>query len=170
MEVKIVKAFTPFTSSVALLVDAQTTGRSIGLPDRFILKLADRRVDESWNPELEEEYQSNISGHGASFKLGKGDSDKVPPWRWLFHAWEMVNASHIKEREAYGHLKEAQASGLVPRFFGTAKIDMIPMAQHPSISHIDGLLIEYIPGRSMARYRPGINISLEEAEIVSQRV
>ncbi|KAG6877437.1 hypothetical protein C0992_009983 [Termitomyces sp. T32_za158] len=168
-EVKIIKAFTPFTCSVALLVDAQTSGRSIGLPDRFILKLAERRAHEWWNPELEEEYQANMRGHGASIELDD-DSSKRLPWMRLSSLWKTFNASHIKEREAYGRLKEAQASGLVPRFFGTAKIDMMSMAQHPSLSHIDGLLIEYIPGRSMARCRPGINITLEEAEIVSQRV
>ncbi|KAG6878969.1 hypothetical protein C0992_006263, partial [Termitomyces sp. T32_za158] len=170
-EVKIIKAFTPFTCSVALLVDTQTSGHSIGLPNRFVLKLADRRAHQWWNPGLEVEYQSNMSGHGASFELDDDDSDEDPlPWTWLFDSWEAFNASYINEREAYGRLKEAQASGLVPRFFGTAKIDMMSMAQHPSLSHIDGLLIEYIPGRSMARFRPGINISLEEAEIVSQRV
>ncbi|KAG6886876.1 hypothetical protein C0992_001878 [Termitomyces sp. T32_za158] len=170
-EVKIVKAFTPFTCSVVLLVDAQTSARSIGLPDRFVLKLADRRAHKLWNPVLEEEYQSNMSGHGPSFKLDNDDSDEDPlPWTQLFDLWETFNDSHIKEREAYGRLKEAQASGLVPRFFGTAKIDMMSMAQHPSLSHIDGLLIEYIPGRSMARFRPGIDITLEEAEIISQRV
>ncbi|KAG6881432.1 hypothetical protein C0993_001489 [Termitomyces sp. T159_Od127] len=47
---------------------------------------------------------------------------------------------------------------------------MMKTASHPSLSHIDGLLLEYIPGRSMARFRPGINITFQEAEIVSQRV
>ncbi|KAG6896709.1 hypothetical protein C0992_006593 [Termitomyces sp. T32_za158] len=84
-----------------------------------------------------------MSGHGASFEIDDDDSDEDPlPWTQLFDLWDTFNASHIKEHEACGRLKEAQASGLVPRFFGTAKIDMMSMAQHPSLSHIDGLLLE----------------------------
>ncbi|KAG6895304.1 hypothetical protein C0992_002013 [Termitomyces sp. T32_za158] len=112
-----------------------------------------------------------MSEHGASFEIEHDDSDEDPlPWTQLFSSWDMFNDLHINEREAYGRLQEAQASGLVPRFFGTAKIDMMSMAKHPSLSHIDGLLLEYIPGRSMARFRPGIDITFEKAEVISQRV
>ncbi|KAG6901027.1 hypothetical protein C0995_002032 [Termitomyces sp. Mi166 len=55
VEVEIVKAFTPFTNSAALLVNAQT-GHSMGFPNRFILKLADRRVYDGWSFEREEDY------------------------------------------------------------------------------------------------------------------
>ncbi|KAG6898495.1 hypothetical protein C0995_009458 [Termitomyces sp. Mi166 len=169
-EVEIVKAFTPFTNSAALLVDAQTSRHSMGLPNRFILKLADRRVHYKWSFEREEDYQSNISQYGPSFELTLGDDDDMLPWMDSFQVWESINSSHLKEREAYRRLREAQASGLIPRFFGTTKIDMMTTASHPSLSHIDGLLLEYIPGRSMARIRPGITISFEEAEIISQRI
>ncbi|KAG6901038.1 hypothetical protein C0995_001678 [Termitomyces sp. Mi166 len=169
-EVEIVKAFTPFTNSATLLVDAQTSGHSMGLPNHFILKLADRRVHDEWSFEVEEDYQSNISQYGPSFELTLGDDEDMLPWMESFEVWESMNSSHLKERKAYCRLTEAQASGLIPRFFGATKINMLTKAPHPSLSHIDGLLLEYIPGCRMAKMRPGITISLEEAEIISQRI
>ncbi|KAG5718191.1 hypothetical protein E4T56_gene18864, partial [Termitomyces sp. T112] len=167
-EVEVIKAFTPFTCSAVLLVRTRTSMHSLGLPDRFILKLADRRVSDVWNFQEEEDYQSNISKHGASFELS--DEEDLLPWMKSFRAWQYYDALHAKEREAYGYLKEAQASGLIPRFFGTTKINMMTTAPHPSLSHINGLLLEYIPGPTMAKIRPGITITFEEAETISQRV
>ncbi|KNZ82039.1 hypothetical protein J132_08384 [Termitomyces sp. J132] len=167
-EVEIIKAFTPFTSSAVLLVHARTSVHNKGLPHRFILKLADRRVSDSWNFQQEEDYQSNISKHGVSFKLR--DDEDMLPWMESFRSWQRYDAAHTKEREAYSYLKEAQTSGLIPRFFGTTKIDMMTTVPHRSLSHINGLLLEYIPGRSMAKMRPGITITFEEAEAISQRV
>ncbi|KAG5348894.1 hypothetical protein C0989_007391 [Termitomyces sp. Mn162] len=140
----------------------------MGLPNRFILKLADRRVSGLWNFQKEEDYQLNISKHEASFELR--DDEEMLPWMYSFESWQGYDATHTKEREAYDYLKEAQMSGLIPRFFGTAKIDMMTTAAHQSLSHINGLLLEYIPGRSMAKIRPGITITFEEAEAISQRV
>ncbi|KAG6901281.1 hypothetical protein C0995_014269 [Termitomyces sp. Mi166 len=152
-EVEIVKAFTPFTNSAALLVDAQT-GHSMGLPNRFILKLADRRVYNKWSFEREENHQSNISKYGASFELRLDDDDDMLSWMDSSGVWELINSSYLSPRD----------------FLGTTKINMLTMASHPSLNHIDGLLLEYISGRSMARIRPGITITFEEAEIISQRV
>ncbi|KAG5730618.1 hypothetical protein E4T56_gene4139 [Termitomyces sp. T112] len=151
-EVQIVKAFTPYTCSAVLLVDASTN----------------RRVSDQWNFREEEDYQSNIGQHGASFELD--EDEDILPWMESFRSWHRYDASHTKEREAYDQLKEAQVSGLVPRFFGTTRIDMMTTALHPSLSHINGLLLEYIPGRLMAKIRPGITITFEEAEVISQRV
>ena len=169
-EVEIVKAFTPFTCSAVLLVDTQTNVYNTGLPNRFILKLADRRVHDRWNLEHEEDYQSLISKHGPSFELEEKEEEDTLPWMELFRWWQRHESSHHKECAAYAHLQEAQVSGLVPRFFGTTKVDMMATASHPSLSHIKGLLLEYIPGRSMAKVRPGITITFEEAEVISQRV
>ncbi|KAG5734902.1 hypothetical protein E4T56_gene13757 [Termitomyces sp. T112] len=167
-EVEIIKAFTPFTCSAVLLVHARTSMHSVGVPDRFILKLADRRVSDVWNFQEEEDYQSNISKRGASFELQ--EEEDLLPWMKSFRSWQSYHALHVKEREAYSYLKEAQASGLIPRFFGTTKINMMTTAPHQSLSHINGLLLEYIPGRLMAKIRPGITITFEEAEAISQRV
>ncbi|KAG5349505.1 hypothetical protein C0989_003364, partial [Termitomyces sp. Mn162] len=116
----------------------------------------------------EEDYQSNISKHGGSFELR--DDEDVLPWMDSFRSWQRYDAAHTKERAAYGYLKKAQTSGLIPRFFGTTKINMMTTAPHRSLSHINGLLLEYIPGRSMAKMRPGITITFDEAEAISQRV
>ncbi|KAG6901039.1 hypothetical protein C0995_001679 [Termitomyces sp. Mi166 len=167
-EVQIVKAFTPFTNSVALLVDAH----SAVLPSRCILKLADRRAYSYWNPHQEEDYQSKIqpqiSRFGTSIKLDP--NEELLPWMYLFQSWERFEVSHFQECEAYRRLVEAQSLGFIPRFFRTAKIEMMDRASHPSLSYISGLLIEYVPRRSMALLRPGINITNEEAEVISQHI
>ncbi|KNZ72400.1 hypothetical protein J132_03492 [Termitomyces sp. J132] len=171
--VRIVKAFTPFTNSVALLVDAQTDGHETNLPSRFFLKLTDRRIYNTWSFDSEKDYQTNIQSRvnksGPSFELDDSEEDYLP-WMDLFYRWKRWDASYHREHEAYRRLPEAQASGLIPRFFGTAKIEMMHRAFHPSLSHINGLLIEYIHGRSMASLRPGINVTIAEAEVISQRI
>ncbi|KAG5726333.1 hypothetical protein E4T56_gene6712 [Termitomyces sp. T112] len=170
--VRIVKAFTPFTNSVALLVDAQTDKHETQLPSRFCLKLTDRRICDTWSFDLEKDYQTNIqsrvSQSGPSFEFD--DSEDYLPWMDLYNTWKRWDASYHREHEAYRRLPEAQASGLIPRFFGTAKIEMMDRASHPSLSHINGLLIEHIHGRSMASLRPGISVTIEEAEVISQRI
>ncbi|KAG6843869.1 hypothetical protein H0H93_016871, partial [Arthromyces matolae] len=83
--------------------------------------------------------------------------------------WEYCVDCHNTEHEAYRRLTEAQHLGLIPRFFGPTYID-IDGGGHPSLSRVDGLLIEYIEGRRMSSLRPGISISIEQAEVVSQHV
>ncbi|KNZ79513.1 hypothetical protein J132_09526 [Termitomyces sp. J132] len=167
-EVQIVKAFTPFTNSVALLVNTCSTI----LPCSFLLKLTDRRAYSYWNPDDEEDYQSKIQSHVSRFgvSIQLDPDEELLPWMYLFQFWERVENSYFKECEAYKRLAEAQTHGLVPRFFGTAKINMLTRSPHPSLNHIRGLMVEYIPGRLMSSLRPGINITIEEAEVISQRI
>ncbi|KAG6817696.1 hypothetical protein H0H93_007063 [Arthromyces matolae] len=171
IQVQIVKAFLPFTSAVVLLVEPQSTQQ---LPSRLILKLADRRVAEYWDSDTEHDYQANIRAHfakdGAENPLDLVEPHLRPTWINHLEDWESVVESHKKEFEAYRRLVEAQHLGLIPRFFGPTCMDIIDGGGHPSLSRLDGLLIEYIEGRRMSSLRPGISITVEEAEIVSQHV
>ncbi|KAG6844205.1 hypothetical protein H0H93_016596, partial [Arthromyces matolae] len=97
------------------------------------------------------------------------ESLERPDWMNHLEAWECQVVCHNRELKAYQHLTEAQDQGLVPRFFGPTCI-VIDEDGHPSLSRMEGLLIEYIEGRRMSSLRPGVNISVDEAEIVSQHV
>ncbi|KAG5350557.1 hypothetical protein C0989_010451 [Termitomyces sp. Mn162] len=50
---------------------------------------------------------------------------------------------------------------MFPDFFG---------AVHPSLDYIDGLLMDYIPSQTMEELKPGVNLSYEDAEKISQKV
>ncbi|KAG6882879.1 hypothetical protein C0993_008800, partial [Termitomyces sp. T159_Od127] len=171
LKVEILKAFTPFTNSVALLVKPESS--VLQLPPCLVLKLADRRVEEDWNFDGEQDYQESIQSHIKTFGTIKSlrKPDEVPPpWWYMLEYWDYYERGLSKEREAYRCLSEAQDLGLVPRFFGSAQLKMDETACHPSLTHINGLLLEHVEGRTMASYQPGINISVEEAEVISQRV
>ncbi|KAG6894859.1 hypothetical protein C0993_010581 [Termitomyces sp. T159_Od127] len=171
MEVQILKAFTPFTNAAALLVKP---GPSVlRLPARFVLKLADRRVSKDWNFDREQDYQESLRSHidtSGTITFPDDHDETDPAWMSMLERWNYFEHGLSNECEAYECLSEAQALGLVPRVFGTAQLKMDESACHSSLTHINGLLLEYIEGRTMASYQPGINLSLEEAEVISQRV
>ncbi|KAH0590085.1 hypothetical protein H2248_000260 [Termitomyces sp. 'cryptogamus'] len=77
MEVQIVKAYTPFTNSVVLLVKAELCVWN--LPSRFILKLADRRVAENWDSDSERDYQASIRSHVEASAIPT-DCEEPHPW------------------------------------------------------------------------------------------
>ncbi|KAG6818220.1 hypothetical protein H0H93_006712, partial [Arthromyces matolae] len=169
-QVQIVKAFLPFTNAVVLLVEPQL---SQNLPPRLILKLADRRLWHAWELNFEHTYQLGAQSHFA--KHGVVKSSDVKPRlrrRWMIHLqhWETCIKNHHREFEAYQWLTEAQHLGLVPRLFGRTSIEMIDGGGHPSLTRLDGLLIEYVEGRPMSSLHPGKSISIEQAEVVSQHV
>ncbi|KAG6809117.1 hypothetical protein H0H93_016102, partial [Arthromyces matolae] len=181
IDVLIVKAFTPFTWSAALLVELQSQDSM--LPSRFVVKLADRRLYHfttmPWTVDVEEDYQSHLLSHTSKFGLGDEfydfsslEDDEYLPWMRHLDRWKQHQILHSKERKAYELLSEAQALGLVPRFFGAAMLSMVTSesAAHSSLTHINALLLEYVPGRLMSSLKPGITITFDEAEAISQRV
>ncbi|KAG5731746.1 hypothetical protein E4T56_gene778 [Termitomyces sp. T112] len=170
LEIQIVKAFTPFTSSVVLLVQAEPT--ALQLPSPFILKVADRRLAPIWDFDRENNYQARLQYHVETFGttiIPKKD-EELPLWIHMLKNWEFYESSHIKEREAYKWFTEAQKLELIPRFYSTAQLRMDESACHQSLTHIKCLLFEYIYGRTMSSFRPGIDLSAEEAEVMSQCV
>ncbi|KNZ72737.1 hypothetical protein J132_01941 [Termitomyces sp. J132] len=134
--------------------------------------IKDRRAHHYWNPDKKEDHQSKIQSHDSRFGVSiKLDPDEeLLPWMYLLQFWEQVEISHFKECKVYRRLAEAQTHGLVPRFFGIAKINMLTKSPHPSLNYIRGLMVEYIPGRPTSSSRPGVNITIEEAEVISQRI
>ncbi|KAG6875504.1 hypothetical protein C0993_008891 [Termitomyces sp. T159_Od127] len=104
----------------------------------------------------------------------KNDDDDVDP-RWVreLRRWSDFDAMHQAEKTAYSYLGDAQERGYVPRFYGAVRIDMSsPESEkvHPSVDHINGLVMEYVPGRSMDSLEPGVDVSHEAAEAIAQKV
>ncbi|KAF8906606.1 hypothetical protein CPB85DRAFT_1436855 [Mucidula mucida] len=145
----------------------------------LICKLADRRTGDRrgpWSVELDRQFQKNlptyIDGTGGPPVVGKlGPSEDDPQWFYEFYRWRYMNDDHRAEQKTYENLTEAQKLGLVPKCFGRVRIAMSSGTSiHPALDAIDGLLMEYIPGRLMSSIRPGTDISVAEAEVISQRI
>ncbi|KNZ76328.1 hypothetical protein J132_10607 [Termitomyces sp. J132] len=167
-DVQVIKLYPP-TNSVTLLVEK--LGSSSDIPPHAILKLADRRfgnaqeefLDEPawpWTTDIEREFQAGLHAyiqmHDQPPDLSQ-DEDDEPTWMRELRHWNEFNFVHRQKKKAYSYLKEAQLRGYVPQV-------------HPSLDHIDGLLMEYIPGQTMGELQPGIDLSYEEAEKISQKV
>ncbi|KAG6894303.1 hypothetical protein C0993_011824, partial [Termitomyces sp. T159_Od127] len=123
-----------------------------------------------WNIDCEQDYQESIWSHIETFGTIKSlrKADEVSSaWWYMMEWWYDYDADHFNEREAYKFFREAQDLGLVPHFFGAAQLRMDESACHPSLTHINGLLLKYIKGCTIASYKPGINLSIEEAEVIS---
>ncbi|KAK0443642.1 hypothetical protein EV421DRAFT_1673856, partial [Armillaria borealis] len=75
------------------------------------------------------------------------------------------------ELSAYRLLHRLQ-SWYIPRLLGVVHLcitsESIPL--HPITDIVEGLALEYIPGISMDKLKPGIDVSEEEAEKISSAV
>ncbi|KIK58027.1 hypothetical protein GYMLUDRAFT_60898 [Collybiopsis luxurians FD-317 M1] len=181
---QIKQAFLPFTNSALLVVELPPISH---LPRLCVLKLFDRRYlttrgvfeRDLWTEEVETDFQEQIHDYIGRYSstpecdlLTRGGlvHDNPPRWHDELLFWSESQKAFHKECDAYAHLSEAQATGLVPRFYDSVRLPMMFDASlHSSVSHIDGILIEYIPGRTMASFKKG-ELSCEAAESVSQRV
>ncbi|KAF8869518.1 hypothetical protein CPB85DRAFT_1446840 [Mucidula mucida] len=100
-----------------------------------------------------------------------GRSEDNPEWFVELEYWEYFDKACRTELKVYEALAAAQKLGLVPKCFGPVRIAMLSGPSiHPSLDAIDGLLTEYIPGRLMSSIRPGTDISIAEAEDISQGI
>ncbi|KAG6879583.1 hypothetical protein C0992_001028 [Termitomyces sp. T32_za158] len=191
--VQVVKMYPP-THSVVLLVN--NLSPSSDIPPQAILKLADRRFGCSreeilnepawpWTLDTERHFQASLRayiqahGHPPNLKSKiqcnnkpeeEGEDEDEPTWVRELRHWNTFNFVHQNEKLAYSYLEDAQSRGFVPRCFGAFRIAMSSEKVHPSLDHIDGLIMEYVPGQTMGELEPGIDISDEDAEEVSQKV
>ncbi len=177
VEAKVLRAFQPFTNSACILI--QPLQYDPGLPDRLICKLADRRIGERtvpWSVDVERQFQTSLPMYiertGGPPEIDQhGPSDDDPKWFRDLDQWRYVHTALHKEQKAYEALTDAQTLGLVPKFFGRVRIAMSSgRSIHPALDAIDGLLMEYIPGRLMSSISPGADISIVEAEAISQKI
>ncbi|KAF8904979.1 hypothetical protein CPB85DRAFT_932948 [Mucidula mucida] len=177
VEAKVLRAFHPFTNSACILI--QPLQYAPGLPDRLICKLADRRIGERtvpWSVDVERQFQTSLPMYiertGGPPEIDQhGVAPEDPRWFHDLDQWRYVDTALHKEQKAYEALTDAQTLGLVPKFFGRVRIAMSSgRSIHPALDAIDGLLMEYIPGRLMSSISPGADISIGEAEAISQKI
>ncbi len=177
VEAKVLRVFHPFTNSACILIQPLHSGPD--LPDRLICKLADRRVGQRrvpWSVDHEREFQTNLTmyiqrtgGHPILDKDGLSEDD--PQWFEELDHWRYFDNARRTELKAYEALTGAQKLGLVPKCFGHVRIAMsLGASIHPALDVIDGLLMEYIPGRLMSSVCPGTDISIAQAEVISQKI
>ncbi|KAK0235490.1 hypothetical protein EDD85DRAFT_843182, partial [Armillaria nabsnona] len=83
----------------------------------------------------------------------------------------MKMSDHDTELSAYRLLHRLQGR-YIPRPYGVVRFritsESIPL--HPITDVVEGLALEYIPGVSMDKLEPGIDVSEEEAEKISSAV
>ncbi|KAJ7152336.1 hypothetical protein C8R46DRAFT_913136, partial [Mycena filopes] len=185
LTVVITRSFTPFTNAVVLLVKVLNQPE-IPMATRFILKLCDRRFGyrhpdgegRPWQPQLEDRLRHEVStliGPDRSRRIPKRFWESIPSgvedWEVDLYSWTMKYNNYLGEALVYRHLRNLQGD-CIPRFFGTVRhpISAGQPFLHPSVDFVHGLAIEHIPGPTMADLKVGVDITKEQAEVVSQRL
>lgn len=90
-------------------------------------------------------------------------------WMWEISTWYRKLYRQKCEVDAYRLLRRLQGH-VIPRFYGTVRLPISTSPLHPITGFIPDLTVEYISGTSMDSLKPGIDLPLEEAETVSDRV
>lgn len=193
IEVNIVRAFTPFTTAQTLLV--QPLRPYTFLPPHFVLKLSDPRFSEDndmsrlfkggWTKNSDMAFRRGLrrvrSGEwgnhwrllGASVdsRLPDADFDDDDQINWIFemHRWSGLRGAHDTELVALRKLRFLQGSK-IPHLYGNCVYvgDDAAPDMDPIISHVPGLLLEYINGTPLDKFVVGDNLSKEESERISQ--
>ncbi|KAK0235504.1 hypothetical protein EDD85DRAFT_725221, partial [Armillaria nabsnona] len=85
--------------------------------------------------------------------------------------WRYKVSSHNTELAAYRLLHRLQGR-YIPRLFGVVRLCLTPDSTilHPITDVVQGLIFEYIPGVSMSKLKPGVDVSEQEAERISSQV
>ncbi|KAK0421906.1 hypothetical protein EV421DRAFT_2066923 [Armillaria borealis] len=182
----VVKRFEPFTSAVVLLVQR--------LPDKqpFILKLADRRLgyrssnDDDvdtvpWLSYIDDHLRLAVRDIQIGVKPNwfevihdfenRPDTKLWEEWMWEVCTWIGKMSNHDTELSAYRLLHPLQGR-YIPRLFGVVRLRITSESTplHPITDFVEGLVLEYIPGISMDKLKPGIDVSEQEAEKISSAV
>lgn len=194
LQVSIVKAFLPVTSAVVLLAKPLDVPPGVSIPDQFIVKLADRRFgyrDQQrpelvWTPDMEPRLRDeihNLIGPDRSKRIPSEYEKPYPPelpdgpllewegWELEVYVWVWKHISYLDEVLAYRHLRNLQGD-CIPRLYGTVRLPILPDTTflHSIVDFVPGLALELIPGPDMGDLKPGVDITEEVADRVSQRL
>ncbi|PBK88579.1 hypothetical protein ARMGADRAFT_362315 [Armillaria gallica] len=90
---------------------------------------------------------------------------------WEVSTWFGKMGSCDTELAAYRLLHRLQGQ-YIPRLVGVVRLCITPEPTplHPITDVVQGLILEYIPGASMGKLQPGIDVSEQEAERISSDV
>ncbi|KAJ7278285.1 hypothetical protein C8J57DRAFT_1503189 [Mycena rebaudengoi] len=181
LTIRILRAFTPFTSAVVLLAEALDCPAHLKLlPKQFILKLSDRRFgcrdpvqpQLLWRPEIEFPLR-----RGMQRMVGTDRSRPIPQMYYRRKYLrpeedpEVKQCSYLAEALAYRHLQALQGS-CIPTLHGTIRVPISPSTAfvHPVVDFIPGLALEYIAGPHMGELEVGVDITKGDGELISQRL
>ncbi len=153
-----------------------------------ILKLADRRLGHRsgkggpvpWSPSLEghlrhavRDIQDGVAPNW--FELIRDDENRPDIELWEAWMWEVSTlrykvSSHNTELAPYRLLRRLQGR-YIPRLFGVVRLRITPksITLHPITDIVQGLVSEYIPGVSMVKLKPGVDVSEKETERISSQ-
>ncbi|PBK79292.1 hypothetical protein ARMGADRAFT_1040918 [Armillaria gallica] len=128
-----------------------------------------------WSPSLEGHLQHAVretqEGVAPSwFELIRDDENRPDielweDWMWEVSTWRYRLSNHSTGLSAYRllHLLQGQ---YIPRLFGAVHIHIDPDSTtlHPTTDIVQGLVLEYISGVSMAKLNPGVDVSIQVME------
>ncbi len=178
-----VKRFEHFTSAAVLLVQRHSDN------EQAILKLADRRLgyrsgkgrQVPWSSSLEDRLRRAVhdiqAGVSPDWFEIIGDVENRPDtklwedWMWEVSTCRYKLSNYNTELAAYRLLHRLQGR-YIPRLFGVVRHCITPESTplHPITDVVQGLVFEYIPGVSMAKLKPGVDVPEQEAERISSEV
>ncbi|KAG7441358.1 uncharacterized protein BT62DRAFT_937118 [Guyanagaster necrorhizus] len=181
----VIKRFEPFTCAAVLLVQRHSDNEQV------ILKLADRRLGYRsnikdvdtvpWTSCIDDHLRRAVRDIQAGsipdwFEFisdfdNRPDFEHWEDWMWEVSTWYGKMGSYKKELAAYQLLHRLQGR-YIPRLFGVVRLRITPESTplHPITDVVLGLVFEYIPGVSMDKLRPGVDVSEQEAERISSAV
>ncbi|KAK0235495.1 hypothetical protein EDD85DRAFT_77524 [Armillaria nabsnona] len=181
----VVRHFEPFISAHVLLVQRHSDNEQV------ILKFGDRKLRKRANKDdvLELPRTSSIDDRlrcavrdiqaGVKpnwFELvhdfeNRPDTELWEDWMWKVCTWMMKMSDHDTELSTYRLLHRLQ-DRYIPRLYGVVRLhissECTPL--HPITDVVKGLALKYIPGVSMDKLEPGIDVSEQEAGTISSAV
>ncbi|PBK71085.1 hypothetical protein ARMSODRAFT_62827 [Armillaria solidipes] len=157
LAVTVVKRFEPFTPAVVLLVQRQREGHP--------------QASRSQTRVSQQQGTVGYTGAIPDWFEVISDFDNRPDtefWKdrmWEVSTWFGKMGSYDTELAAYRLLHQLQG-WYIPRLFGVVRLGITSESSplHPIADVVQGLVLEYIPGVSMEKLQPGIDVSEQEAE------
>ncbi|PBK71140.1 hypothetical protein ARMSODRAFT_1083378 [Armillaria solidipes] len=160
----VVKHFESFTSAAVLLVQRHSDNEQV------VLKLGDRRLGKHANKgDVELLWTSSIDDRLRC--ANRPSTELWEDWMWEVCTWIGKMSNHDTELSAYRLLHRLQGR-YISRLFGVVRLRITSESTplHPITDVVEGLVLEYIPGISIDKLKPSINVSEQEAERNSSAV
>ncbi|KAJ7743968.1 hypothetical protein DFH07DRAFT_835370 [Mycena maculata] len=196
LTVSVIRAHTPFTCAVVLEVEIVHSSPKMSLPDRFILKLNDRRFGyrhsfvrkpSEWNSDREAPFVDAVrmcldprrsTAIPHYFDDFPGPHEAVEwrtldrqPWMAELYTWKLKYQQYLAEILAYRCLQTLQGAS-IPRLHGTVRLPILCGSDflHPAVDFVNGFAVSLIEGTPMNEVQVGRDLTKARAEEVSQRV